>query len=545
MKNASREIKQIQLKGHLRDVDTKKFSCRLKIKVAGESSYLLIDRGKIQSPKLLEHLQALGVHQADHHLKATLKSIVETPIETYQNGRIRCGAHGNNLITRAASRSLQIICDKNPVLPINQNDGLCVLHPRRRGCANDFIEGISRFAALSDEILLAYLAGLAAPAGQLTGSRPGCVLNFVGKSSSGKSSALHVANSLMTASKGDGDLESSADTLGRLLDKIPRMPGLPFVMSDIKGNRSSSIQDELLTFAMCVGEGRKRLAKGEDGSSEKAAGYICVIVSSEKPILGKNNCPSEGAGEFARLIHLQVAEPEDGGIFERDRGNKDTLINELEALRKRHYGKVMPDWFEQISDDIDYFKAHIKRTEKKRPAFFDIGAPRERRVLSHLWFFYTVGLYAIETNFLHMTEEQLEDAFKRIAAKAIGFLRGEYSADKRNKMILAKLLVDDNLVPNATTGSKLALKPQQIGFKRKEQAGEYCYILNWHVNEPSSTAEVRRFKSELQILCEKSGDPKNPYRTRINQSGVGKGIPTYKICMQTVRSILDEGDQSY
>lgn len=523
-----------------RDVDTNKRWCKLQFEVDNETQDIIVERKSLEAVSTVEQLQDQGLSLSKTQIVKALADIAQIDAKGTQYVRMRCGRFGRNLITRAQSKDLQIVDRLKPVRRVPGQNKISFLRPKRKGDPDEFIEQISQLTVLSDELLLSYVVALAAPIGQFIDGQPGFVINFVGESSTGKSSALHVANSLTTKSMSDGDLESASDTLGRLLDMIPRMPGLVFVLSDVKTNRSPTFDKELLTFAMCVYEGKPRVGKGEDAEKATTVGYICILMSSEEPIDDRGQLASDLGGEYTRLIHVPVAPRSSGGIFERHPEKSAEYIKQLKTLLSEHYGKVMPLWFGVLKNDDIGRNQFFKSQERQLPDFFRGADGREQRVLDQLGFLYSVGMYAIENHFLCISHEQLQEAFERLCQRTIGFLQGNAQILTERKRKLAELLLDEDKVPVVRKGQKSEPKSGQIGFRNLVGATEYIFVLKERLEAEVRAGNVDDLKSEIRSICERSSDKNNPYRTRVKQLGWGPRQTSYKISAQKLRNVLAE-----
>jgi putative DNA primase/helicase len=233
---------------------------------------------------------------------------------------------------------------------------------RQSGTLESWQQNVARYAIGNSRLVLAISAACAGP---LVGPcfAEGGGLHFKGASSTGKSTALHVAGSFW----GGGD-----DANGYVRSWRATANGLEGVA--LQHSDTLLCLDELSQLAAKdAGEAAYMLANGagksrssRDGSARKPAKWRVLFLSSgEIGLADKVGEDGRGkrlaAGQQVRIVDVAADAGEGMGMFENLHGfeSAEILARYLRSATQQHYGVASRKYLESIVPDIDDLRKQI------------------------------------------------------------------------------------------------------------------------------------------------------------------------------------------
>ena len=238
---------------------------------------------------------------------------------------------------------------------------------RQNGDLKSWQDNVARYAVGNSRLVLAISAAFAAP---LIGpcSAEGGGLHFRGASSTGKSTALHVAGSVWGGGDANGYIRSWRATANGL-------EGVALAHSD-----TLLCLDELSQLAAKdAGEAAYMLANGSgksrssrDGTARKAARWRVLFLSSgEIGLADKVAEDGRGrklaAGQQVRIVDISAEAGAGMGMFEALHGfaTPEQLAQYLRTETQNHYGVAARSYLTAIVPDIDQLRRDIAPVMKE------------------------------------------------------------------------------------------------------------------------------------------------------------------------------------
>jgi putative DNA primase/helicase len=233
---------------------------------------------------------------------------------------------------------------------------------RQSGTLASWQHNVARYAIGNSRLVLALSAAFAGP---LVGpcSAEGGGLHFKGASSTGKSTALHIAGSVWgggddangyvrswraTANGLEGVALGHSDTL-LCLDELAQLPA--------KDAGEAA-------YMLANGAGKSRSSR--DGSARKAAKWRVLFLSSgEIGLADKVGEDGRGkklaAGQQVRIVDVAADAGAGMGMFENLHGfaSAETLARHLRSATQQHYGIAARQYLAAIVPEIDDLRKHI------------------------------------------------------------------------------------------------------------------------------------------------------------------------------------------
>ncbi|HEV7416366.1 MAG TPA: DUF927 domain-containing protein, partial [Tianweitania sediminis] len=151
-----------------------------------------------------------------------------------------------------------------------------------RGTAGEYFAQVAPLLAASPFLLFAYILALAAPLAARIGMSTGFAVCLAAESSTGKTSCLRLAQSLVTRAE-EADLEPFGHTTGILLDALPYFGGQTVSFGDLKAELSTkAAAEKLRTLVFAATGGAVRLRKGEP--ERPKPDFNILLLSAERPM---------------------------------------------------------------------------------------------------------------------------------------------------------------------------------------------------------------------------------------------------------------------
>jgi putative DNA primase/helicase len=248
-------------------------------------------------------------------------------------------------------------------------------HPfRQAGTLESWQQNVARYAVGNSRLVLALSAAFAGPLVGVCAAEGGGV-HFKGASSTGKSTALHVAGSVWGGGDTNGYIRSWRSTANGL-------EGVSLAHCD-----TLLCLDELSQFpAKDAGEVAYMLANGSgksrssrDGSARRAAKWRVLFLSSGE--IGLSDKVAEdgrgkrlAAGQQIRIVDVSADAGAGMGMFEELHGfaSAETLALHLKAGTHQHYGVASRRYLGAIVPEIDEIRTTVKDVVK---SFCDTYVP--------------------------------------------------------------------------------------------------------------------------------------------------------------------------
>lgn len=359
-----------------------------------------------------------------------------------------------------------------------------------QGSCADFVADLDQFLRVSDYLLLAFIAALTPPLASRIGRTGGFGLCFSADSSTGKTLAVRLAQSIV-ARAAEPDLYNFGDSDGFISDSLPLFGGLCISFADVKAQKDlKAALVKLGNLAINAVGGLTRSRKGEPERPRPQ--FLGILVSVERPLaqlfadFGVN---FEG-GEGVRLIDIPVPKLTEGGIF-ASAGAEYSVewVRALNELLGDNYGCVMGPWAELLSKKRpDEIATSVKAEERR---FLDrLGKQADGqldRIAEQFALFASVGRYASRVRLLRLSSDEIDDAMVRLFWSAAD----RFKSRDRNVVELWQrlfhLLEDRDRLPLVVRG-QVPSGPIGDGFRRVEQAVEYVYVRRESLAELSPEA---------------------------------------------------------
>jgi hypothetical protein len=178
----------------------------------------------------------------------------------------------------------------------------------KAGSPDDFLAGVKPFLQRSNILILAYVAALTPSLASRIGLTDSFALNFMQKTSTGKTTALCLAHSLMTAADDERELFNFNETLGLQQDNLPNLGGMAVPYTDLKSanEEGKALAHKIRVLVFSATTGRPRGRKGEAPPPKPA--FSIPMLSSEMPMadLFRQNGSVFQGGDAVRLIEINV-----------------------------------------------------------------------------------------------------------------------------------------------------------------------------------------------------------------------------------------------
>lgn len=225
-------------------------------------------------------------------------------------------------------------------------DGKIKLH---RGNRQDYEDFLRTTVFKSKNLTLAYLIGMSAPVMSLlvndgTISDKTIVVNFTGKSSTGKSTSARLALSPFgNPSFGRAGLGITHNaTENSIYGALVGVHGMPRVLDDI--NQNTRLDMQTLIYAIVASEPKRRLG---DKFQENISGWSgTVVVTTETPII----FDTTKGGAQARALTLEMSQ------WTSSKEEAELINNVVQ----KHYGCMGEDFVAHLLNDIDYLEERFE-----------------------------------------------------------------------------------------------------------------------------------------------------------------------------------------
>jgi uncharacterized protein (DUF927 family) len=236
-------------------------------------------------------------------------------------------------------------------------------HPfRQSGTLQSWQKNVARYASGNSRLLLAISAAFAGP---LVGpcSAEGGGLHFKGASSTGKSTALHVAGSVWGGGDANGFVRSwRATTNG--LEGVALSHSDTILCLDELSQLPAKDAGEA-AYMLANGSGKSRSAR--DGAARKAAKWRVLFLSSGEigladKVAEDGRGKRAAAGQQVRIVDISADAGAGMGMFENLHGfaSAEVLARHLRTATQQHYGVAARQFLASIVPEIDDLRLQIE-----------------------------------------------------------------------------------------------------------------------------------------------------------------------------------------
>lgn len=230
----------------------------------------------------------------------------------------------------------------------------------RQGSIEDWQENIARLCVGNSRLILAVATSFAAPLLRFAGMESGG-FHFVGNSSTGKSTALHVAASVM--GRPDNYVQSWRATSNGL-EGIAKFHNHTCLMLD----ELSQVQPkEAGEIAYMLANGSGKLRANIKGDAREKASWQLLFLSSGEVTLAEHM--HEGgkkarAGQEVRLVDIQADAGKELGLFEDIHGfNSGAAFSDaLKVNARQNHGAVFNDFISKVIMEADGLQKKLEDT---------------------------------------------------------------------------------------------------------------------------------------------------------------------------------------
>jgi putative DNA primase/helicase len=301
-----------------------------------------------------EALQNLGLriesHKADRdYLQEYLSTVTSTNRALSVQ---RVGWHGSIFITTQGA-----IGHKDELEPI-----VFVGHTRSKvgeveGTMEGWQEFIAKPAVSNSKLIFALSAAFSGPLLLPTGSESGG-FNFVGNSSMGKTTALHVAGSVWGGGKADGGYIGGWRATANGLEGLAADHCDCLLCLDDMGQ---VLPHEARSSAYLLANGIGKLRSNKNGDARKPAQWRIILLSTGEIGLGdkisedtKGGPPA--AGQLIRIIDIDADAGAGMGLFENlhGHGSPSDFARYLQNQSNRHYGHAGTVFVTKLTEDLEF-----------------------------------------------------------------------------------------------------------------------------------------------------------------------------------------------
>ena len=360
-----------------------------------------------------------------------------------------------------------------------------ILKKSRRGSRETFATELAPFLRKSDIVFLTYVAALAASFGARAKLTEGFAINVFGESSTGKTTALCVAQAISTVAR-ERDLVNINQSPKIVYRTLSAFVGMALPFTDIKGatEKGKTLADKLQAIAFTAAGSGVRETYGEE-SPAATAGFCIPITSSEMPLaqLFQMGGVKFDGGEGVRHLDVPVGRSaREGGIFKCGSSARSIkILKKLVALLARHHGQMLPHWIYLLSCQSP---AELKDSIDAATQEFieDVGAAQgpHFRIAGYFGVLAATVEFAVQKKVLIREIGPSLKALKRIYETVVESIDDRANEDDATWERLNETLRDQ--LPMVEQGKK-SVHTCEHGFRRREDAGLFAYIKSSSLKE--------------------------------------------------------------
>lgn len=255
--------------------------------------------------------------------------------------------------------------------------------------------------------------GFAAPLFKFTNFN-GMIVSMVGEKGCGKSSVMHLANSIW-GHKTHSWVDLQFDTMRAFYNKLGVLKNLPVCYDEVTNLPEEELSD--LCYAISKGQGRQRL--NQDGSAKENFGnwQTMMLTTSNASLHGRlANAKSDASAESVRVFEYYVP----GGQIPK------AEADETLDLLNYHYGLAGEVFMQAVLKDVKKVRADIKKWTRYMEEHAGVSSGERFWAAGPACVLTAFGI----TNRLNLTNIDL-DRLAAFAVRAIQNMRGIVAENTR------------------------------------------------------------------------------------------------------------------
>jgi len=281
--------------------------------------------------------------------------------ESRPSVRTRCttlvGWHGVSFVLP----DMTVGTDREEVIFQNESDSLL----RLSGTLQDWKDAVGRYCLGNSRLIIAVGAAFAGPLLYLCDEQAGG-FHFVGGSSTGKTTALHVAGSVLGGGGKTGFLQSWRSTSNGLESVAEAHNDLTLILDEL--SQCDPREAGEVAYMLANGQGKTR--SRADGSLRRKSSWRLLFLSAGEISLA-DHIAGIGrrtlGGQEVRLVNLQADAGVGLGMFQNLHGfpSADLFARNLQDAAKRFYGAPIRFFLQHLTDRRERATEELRRFRKK------------------------------------------------------------------------------------------------------------------------------------------------------------------------------------
>lgn len=356
---------------------------------------------------------------------------------------------------------------------------------RRGGTLEGWQECLATLAQGNSRLVLAISAAFAAALLEVAGKESGG-LNFVGGSSTGKSTALHAAGSVCGGGGISGFVRNWRATSNGL-EGLAAMHCDSLLALDELGQADARAVSEAV-YMLANGSGKSRATR--DGTHRTPATWRTLVLSSGEIGLALKIQEEMGrtvkAGQEVRLVDIPADAGKGLGLFENLHGHASPTVfaDSIKRAAATHYGHAFRAFTARMVADMDNARTEVL---KAIPAFVARACPAEadgqvRRVAARFALCAVAGEMATEWGILPWRAGEAIEAAMRCLGEWIAARGGAGASEDRAILSAVRLFIEQHGAArfqdlDADGNANADRCINRAGFRRKAQAGhEFIFL---------------------------------------------------------------------
>ncbi len=336
------------------------------------------------------------------------EALVRYLSESRPSVRTRCttqvGWHSGSFVLP----DMTIGLDQEDVIYQNESESLL----RQSGTLDDWKDAIGKYCTGNSRLIFSASAALAGPLLNLCDEQAGG-FHFVGGSSTGKTTALHLAGSVLGGGGKTGFLQSWRSTSNGLESVAEAHNDLTLILDEL--SQCDAREAGEVAYMLANGQGKNR-SKAAGGLRRKSTWRLLFLSAGEMSLadhiagIGRRTL----AGQEVRLVNLQADAGAGLGLFQNLHGSPsaDIFARCLQDATKRIYGAPIRHFLQFVTVNHEQVRTNA---QKFRKAFIRMNVPQAAsgevsRAAGRFAMVAVAGEIAIEAGILPWPEDAAVEA---------------------------------------------------------------------------------------------------------------------------------------
>ena len=303
----------------------------------------------------------------------------------------------------------------------------------RSGTTERWMASVAYPAMNSTIAAAAILAAMSAPLFAFSGLTEGFILNFAGRSSSGKTTANRCGASVWgnpsgvlgwnATSRGLAELAAAHNDIALVLDDAEQADENP-------KKRLQKLNEVTHTLTSGKGKVYSRVVSGEDRLPKLT--FTCTVLSSSPRTIeadAQRQRKDRTDGDRVRLLEVQVNDGSLGGIWDRcdnDEHGSARRSESISAATSSNFGEIGHAWVRYLVEHQDTLEARVKGYIEE---FRSVAAPSsndiKHRISGKIGLLYSAGVLAAGAGLLPWSREQVYEVSRTIYRSVLTSAFGE------------------------------------------------------------------------------------------------------------------------